>query len=131
MCKHVATMPPAFLAQSFGRFPTGPSDSVLDVPGAGWGTRRSSATMPTRRWAADRPNRGDRRGPGGDVWASPVPAGVAVLNGAGELTGSLQMQGMGVTETRSFSPARCRSAAFTTPPAGYSWTNKPRSPIRS
>ena len=58
MCKHVATMPPAFLAQSFGRFPTGPSDSVLDVPARGWGTRRSSATMPTRLRAAESPEPG-------------------------------------------------------------------------
>ncbi|MCB9428002.1 MAG: P1 family peptidase [Actinobacteria bacterium] len=103
MCKHVATMPPAFLAQSFGRFPTGPSDSVLDVPGAGLGHAtivRDDADPPTGSGIA-------RTGvtvvdPGGDVWASPVPAGVAVLNGAGELTGSLQMREWGVTETPVF-----------------------------
>lgn len=89
-------MPPAFLAQSFGRFPTGPSDSVLDVPGAGLGHAtivRDDADPPTGSGIA-------RTGvtvvdPGGDVWASPVPAGVAVLNGAGELTGSLQMREWG------------------------------------
>ncbi|MBK9435831.1 MAG: P1 family peptidase [Micrococcales bacterium] len=103
MCKHVATMPPAFLAQSFGRFPTGPSDSVLDVPGAGLGHAtivRDDADPPTGSGIA-------RTGvtvvdPGGDVWANPVPAGVAVLNGAGELTGSLQIQEWGVTETPVF-----------------------------
>ena len=96
-------MPPAFLAQSFGRFPTGPSDSVLDVPGAGLGHAtivRDDADPPTGSGIA-------RTGvtvvdPGGDVWASPVPAGVAVLNGAGELTGSLQMREWGVTETPVF-----------------------------
>jgi len=96
-------MPPASPIPPFGRFPTGPTDSVLDVPGAGLG----HATIV--RDEADPPAGGGiaRTGvtvidPGGDVWASPVPAGVAVLNGAGELTGSLQIREWGVTETPVF-----------------------------
>ena len=96
-------MPPAFLAQPWGRFPTGPTDSVLDVPGAGLGHAtivRDDADPPAGAGIA-------RTGvtvvdPGGDVWASPVPAGVAVLNGAGELTGSLQIREWGLVETPVF-----------------------------
>jgi len=96
-------MAPTFHAPPFGRFPTGPSDSVLDVPGAGLGHAtivRDEADPPEGRGIA-------RTGvtvvdPGGDAWASPVPAGVAVLNGAGELTGSLQMREWGVAETPVF-----------------------------
>ena len=96
-------MPPAFLAQPWGRFPTGPTDSVLDVPGAGLGHAtivRDDADPPEGAGIA-------RTGvtvvdPGGDVWASPVPAGVAVLNGAGELTGSLQIREWGLVETPVF-----------------------------
>ena len=91
------------LPASFGRFPTGPTDSVLDVPGAGLGHATivgDDADPPAGRGIA-------RTGvtvvdPGGDVWASPVPAGLAVLNGAGELTGSLQIREWGVTETPVF-----------------------------
>ena len=39
---------------------------------------------------------------GGDAWAAPVPAGLAVLNGAGELTGSLQVREWGLIETPVF-----------------------------
>ncbi|MFN8126586.1 MAG: P1 family peptidase [Candidatus Nanopelagicales bacterium] len=86
-----------------GRYPTGPTDSVLDVPGAGLGHAtivRDDPDPPTGGGVA-------RTGvtvvdPGGDIWASPVPAGVAVLNGAGELTGSLQIRDWGVVETPVF-----------------------------
>lgn len=90
-------------AQPLGRFPTGPSDSVLDVPGTGLGHAtvvRDDSDPPVGAGIA-------RTGvtvvdPGGDVWASPVPAGIAVLNGAGELTGSLQIREWGVVETPVF-----------------------------
>lgn len=96
-------MPPRILTRTFGRFPAGPTDSVLDVPGAGLGHAtivRDEVDPPAGCGIA-------RTGvtvvdPGGDVWASPVPAGVAVLNGAGELTGSLQIREWGVTETPIF-----------------------------
>ena len=76
---------------------------MLDVPGVGLGHAtivRDDADPPAGSGIA-------RTGvtvvdPGGDVWASPVPAGVAVLNGAGELTGSLQIREWGVTETPVF-----------------------------
>jgi len=40
--------------------------------------------------------------PGGDVFAAPVPAGGAVLNGAGECTGLLTAQEWGLAETPVF-----------------------------
>lgn len=86
-----------------GPLPTGPTNSVLDVPGAGLG----HATV-----VYDEPAPPDGRGlartgvtvvhPGGDVWESPVPAGVAVLNGAGELTSRTQVDEWGSTETPVF-----------------------------
>ncbi|MEI2643329.1 MAG: P1 family peptidase [Candidatus Nanopelagicales bacterium] len=76
---------------------------MLDVPGAGLGHAtivRDDDDPPAGNGIA-------RTGvtvvnPGGDVWASPVPAGVAILNGAGELTGSLQIREWGVVETPIF-----------------------------
>ncbi len=86
-----------------GPLPTGRTNSILDVPGAGVG----HATV-----VYDEPDPPAGRGlartgvtvidPGGDVWAAPVPAGVAVLNGAGELTGRTQVDEWGVTETPVF-----------------------------
>ena len=40
--------------------------------------------------------------PGGDLWASPIPAGVSILNGAGELTGRTQVDEWGLAETPVF-----------------------------
>ena len=83
--------------------PPGPTASVLDVPGAGVG----HATV----WR-DEPPPPDGRGiartgvtvldPGGSLFASPVPAGGAVLNGAGECTGFLAAQEWGLAETPVF-----------------------------
>lgn len=86
-----------------GPFATGATNSVLDVPGAGLG----HATV-----VYDEPRPPEGRGlartgvtvvhPGGDAWGSPVPAGVAVLNGAGELTGRTQVDEWGLSETAVF-----------------------------
>jgi D-aminopeptidase len=40
--------------------------------------------------------------PGGDPWASPVPAAVSILNGAGELTARTQIDEWGLAETPVF-----------------------------
>ncbi|MEI2619652.1 MAG: P1 family peptidase [Candidatus Nanopelagicales bacterium] len=96
-------MPRASLAQSFGRFPTGPTDSVLDVPGAGLGHATIVRDDPDPPVASGIARTGVTVvDPGGDVWASPIPAGIAVLNGAGELTGSLQIREWGLIETPVF-----------------------------
>jgi D-aminopeptidase len=86
-----------------GLLPPGPTGSVLDVPGVGLGHAtvwRDEAPPPAGRGIA-------RTGvtvldPGGDLFTSPVPAGGAVLNGAGECTGMLAAQEWGLAETPVF-----------------------------
>ena len=91
------------LGIAIGLLPSGPTGSVLDVPGVGLGHAtvwRDEAPPPACRGIA-------RTGvtvldPGGDLFASPVPAGGAVLNGAGECTGLLTAQEWGLAETPVF-----------------------------
>ena len=91
------------LGITIGLLPPGPTGSVLDVPGTGLGHAtvwRDEAPPPAGRGIA-------RTGvtvldPGGDLFASPVPAGAAVLNGAGECTGLLTAQEWGLAETPVF-----------------------------
>jgi D-aminopeptidase len=91
------------LGITIGLLPPGPTGSVLDVPGAGLG----HATV----WRDEPPppaGRGTARtgvtviDPGGDLFRFPVPAGGAVLNGAGECTGLLTAQEWGLAETPVF-----------------------------
>jgi D-aminopeptidase len=91
------------LGITIGLLPPGPTGSVLDVPGTGLGHAtvwRDEAPPPAGRGIA-------RTGvtvldPGGDLFAFPVPAGAAVLNGAGECTGLLAAQEWGLAETPVF-----------------------------
>jgi L-aminopeptidase/D-esterase-like protein len=91
------------LGITIGLLPSGPAGSVLDVPGAGLGhatIRRDEPPPPAGRGIA-------RTGvtvvdPGGDLFTAPVPAGAAVLNGAGECTGLLTIQEWGLAETPVF-----------------------------
>jgi len=91
------------LGITIGLLPPGRTGSVLDVPGTGLGHAtvwRDEAPPPAGRGIA-------RTGvtvldPGGDLFASPVPAGAAVLNGAGECTGLLTAQEWGLAETPVF-----------------------------
>jgi D-aminopeptidase len=91
------------LGITIGLLPSGPTGSVLDVPGVGLGHAtvwRDEPPPPAGRGIA-------RTGvtvidPGGDLFRSPVPAGGAVLNGAGECTGLLAMQEWGLAETPVF-----------------------------
>ena len=91
------------LGITIGLLPSGPTGSVLDVPGVGLGHATVWRDEPPRR-----PGRGIARtgvtvlDPGGDVFAAPVPAGGAVLNGAGECTGLLTAQEWGLAETPVF-----------------------------
>ena len=91
------------LGITIGLLPPGRTGSVLDVPGAGLG----HATV----WRDEPPppaGRGTARtgvtvvDPGGDLFRFPVPAGGAVLNGAGECTGLLTAQEWGLAETPVF-----------------------------
>lgn len=93
----------ADLGLEIGLLPSGPSGSILDVPGVGVG----HATV----WR-DEPPPPDGRGiartgvtvidPGGNLFRNPVPAGGAVLNGAGECTGFLAAREWGLAETPIF-----------------------------
>src|SRR5580692_9274789 len=86
-----------------GVLPAGPTASIADVPGVGVGHAtvwRDEAPPPHGRGAA-------RTGvtvidPGGSMFGSPVPAGGAVLNGAGECTGFLAAAEWGLAETPVF-----------------------------
>jgi D-aminopeptidase len=93
----------ADLGISIGLLPSGPTRSVLDVPGIGFGH--------TTIWRDDPdPPAGDgvaRTGVtvldlGGSAFTSPVPAGAAILNGNGECTGLIAMRECGTIETPIF-----------------------------
>jgi D-aminopeptidase len=86
-----------------GVLPAGPTASIADVPGLGVGHAtiwRDEPSPPAGRGVA-------RTGvtvidPGGNMFRSPVPAGGAVLNGAGECTGFLAAAEWGLAETPVF-----------------------------
>ncbi|MCZ3389157.1 MAG: P1 family peptidase [Actinomycetia bacterium] len=91
------------LDAAVGVLPTGPTNSILDVPGVGVG----HATV----WR-DEPAPPDGRGvartgvtvvdPGGDTFGAPIPFGAVVLNGAGEMTGFLTAGEWGLLESPIF-----------------------------
>jgi D-aminopeptidase len=93
----------ADLGLTIGRFPSGPTASVLDVPGVGLGHAtvwRDEPDPPVGRGVA-------RTGvtvlvPSADPYRRPLPAGGAVLNGAGECTGFLAAQEWGLVESPVF-----------------------------
>jgi D-aminopeptidase len=93
----------ADLGIRIGILPSGATGSILDVPGVGVG----HATV----WRDEPPppaGRGSARtgvtvvDPGGNLFRSPVPAGGAVLNGAGECTGFIAASEWGLAETPVF-----------------------------
>ncbi len=91
------------LGITVGLLPSGPTNSVLDVAGVGLGHTtvfRDEAEPPQGRGAA-------RTGVSvlvvaDDAFDRPVPAGGAVLNGAGECTGFLTAAEWGILETPVF-----------------------------
>ena len=93
----------ADLGITIGILPSGPTGSVVDVPGVGVGHAtvwRDEADPPDGRGVA-------RTGvtvldPGGNCFRRPVPAGGAILNGAGECTGFLAAAEWGLAETPVF-----------------------------
>ena len=93
----------AELGITIGTLPSGPTASVLDVPGVGVGHSTVVYDEP-----APPEGRGIARtgvtvlDPGGDCLADPVPAGVSILNGAGELTCRSQIDEWGYAETPVF-----------------------------
>jgi D-aminopeptidase len=93
----------ADLGIRIGTLPSGPTGSIVDVPGVGVGHAtvwRDELAPPAGRGVA-------RTGvtvidPGGNAFRSPIPAGGAVLNGAGECTGFLSAAEWGLVETPIF-----------------------------
>ncbi|HXP22013.1 MAG TPA: P1 family peptidase [Streptosporangiaceae bacterium] len=93
----------ADLGIRIGILPSGPTASIADVPGVGVGHAtvwRDEPPPPAGRGVA-------RTGVtvldlGGNMFRSPVPAGGAVLNGAGECTGFLAAAEWGLAETPVF-----------------------------
>jgi D-aminopeptidase len=93
----------ADLGITIGILPSGPTGSIVDVPGVGVGHAtvwRDESPPPAGRGVA-------RTGVtvvdlGGNLFRSPVPAGGAVLNGAGECTGFLAASEWGLAETPVF-----------------------------
>jgi D-aminopeptidase len=93
----------ADLGITIGLLPSGPTGSLLDVPGVGFGH--------TTIWTDD-PAPPDGIGIartgvtvidlGGNAFTSPVPAGAAVLNGCGECTGLIYARECGAVETPIF-----------------------------
>lgn len=91
---------PRDLGLGIGRLPVGPTNSVLDIAGVGLGHAtiwRDEPDPPSGRGVA-------RTGVSclvlaEDSYRRPVPAGAAVLNGAGECTGLLTAQEWGAAET--------------------------------
>ena len=91
------------LGITIGLLPSGPTGSILDVPGVGVGHAtvwRDEPDPPAGRGIA-------RTGvtvvdPGGNLFREPIPAGGAILNGAGECTGFLTAQEWGTIESPIF-----------------------------
>jgi D-aminopeptidase len=85
-----------------GRFEAGPSDAITDVAGIAVGhvtVWRDEPEPPEGRGVARTGVTAVLPGPVETLHARPVPAGTAVLNGSGELTGSLQIGDWGCIET--------------------------------
>ena len=87
----------ADLGIRIGTLPTGPTNSVLDVPGVGLGHAtvwRDEPDPPAGRGVA-RTGVTRARCLAEDAFARPLAAGGAVLNGAGECTGFLTARRVG------------------------------------
>jgi D-aminopeptidase len=84
----------------FGRLPTGEHNAITDVPGVRIGHVTlfhgdASASEPVARTGVTAIVPGDLAA----LFSHPPAAGTAVLNGAGELTGSVEMREWGMLET--------------------------------
>jgi D-aminopeptidase len=90
------------LGLRIGRFETGPANAITDVAGVMVGhvtVWRDEPEPPDGRGVARTGVTAVVPGPVETLHARPVPAGTAVLNGSGELTGSLQIGDWGCIET--------------------------------
>ena len=85
-----------------GRLEPGPTNSIADVSGVGVGhvtVVRDEPNPPAGRGVARTGVTAIAPAAPETLWREPVPAGVAVLNGAGEMTGALQIMELGAIET--------------------------------
>lgn len=90
------------LGLRIGRLDPGPANAITDVAGVTVGhvtVWRDEPEPPAGRGVARTGVTAVLPGPVETLHAQPVPAGTAVLNGAGELTGSLQIADWGCVET--------------------------------
>lgn len=88
------------LGLTFGPVPTGPDNAITDVPGVGvghttvWRDPADGDDAVARTGATAIVFDGLR-----EIYEHPMAAGLAVLNGAGELTGSIEMREWGILES--------------------------------
>lgn len=90
------------LGLRIGELEPGPAGSIADVPGVRVGhvtVRRDEPDPPAGRGVARSGVTAVVPGDPASLSGEPLPAGTAVLNGAGEMTGSLQIAEWGVLET--------------------------------
>jgi D-aminopeptidase len=90
------------LGLRIGELEPGPAGSIVDVPGVRVGhvtVRRDEADPPAGRGVARSGVTAVLPADPAPLHGQPVPAGTAVLNGAGEMTGSLQVGEWGLLET--------------------------------
>ena len=90
------------LGLRIGRFEAGPANAITDVTGVTVGhvtIWRDEPEPPAGRGIARTGVTAVLPGPVETLFDAPVPAGTAVLNGAGELTGSILVREWGVVET--------------------------------
>jgi D-aminopeptidase len=90
------------LGLSIGTLPTGPANAITDVGDVAVGhvtVARNEPGPPEGRGVARTGVTAIAPRAPGTLLAAPVPAGAAVLNGAGEMTGFLQVSEWGVIET--------------------------------
>ena len=111
-----------------GVLPTGPTNSVLDVPGVGLGHTtlvRDEPRPPEGRGVARTGVTRAACSPRTPI-AAPLPAGGAVLNGAGECTGFLTRRRVGLGRDTGLPDLdACSSAGSTTRPASSSSSSDP------
>jgi D-aminopeptidase len=87
------------LGLRIGELEAGPADAITDVPGVQVGHVTVWRDEPDGRGIARTGVTAILPGPAGSLYRAPVPAGAAVLNGAGEMTGFLQVSEWGVMDT--------------------------------
>lgn len=96
---------PRDLGIVIGRLPPGPTDSIVDVPDVRVGHQtvwRDEPMPPAGRGVARTGVTAIVPFPDGEVFGSSVPAGAAVLNGAGEAIGITAIRELGTLDTPIF-----------------------------